>query len=357
MVIARRLKKVSAAGSQISADVKALAHAWNVAQLRVGHLAALGLSDATKRQHRNQWSLHGLLREAFSRRTMTQPRRYIDARAVVVHTSIAAQREVASLALAESRAPDFLFVQREFDETPLHVSFGGLAEEISPFARYLGPGGKLVKFKEWPEAASYAAPSSESRQKRRCPRQREDAALQCRVVVATVRASRQRWVGVWGSPQDLLTLGTRKADNGIADVMVQSINVQHGHGKTLQLLVPPRVMRGKTASHIFSALEGALDGDWSLATLQAQTAEGKLVLLVDVADSASANSKAMQFIGSSLGQGLGNDLILYWPQRCAIHQVFRGMVSILECLEVFKRLFCITSVLAVTSRQAAGLRV
>ena len=65
--------------------------------------------------------------------------RAVGARAVVMHAALALQERAAATAVAESKAR-WLLLQREFNETPVHVGFGHLAELIAPTARYAVPG-------------------------------------------------------------------------------------------------------------------------------------------------------------------------------------------------------------------------
>ena len=63
-----------------------------------------------------------------------------------------------------------------------------------------------------------------------------------------------------------------------------------------------------------------------------------MVFLSDVADSASTNRKCMHVMGKALP-----DNVLYWPQRCIIHQVFRCIdaASALHLVESIKSAGCL----------------
>jgi len=127
--------------------------------------------------------------------------------------------------------------------------------------------------------------------------------------------------------------------------MAQSMTVAQGDGRCFSLALPARIMSGKCANSVLESLETILNGSWALEQIKASGKQ--LILLVDVADSATANRKAMNFIG----QSLAGSQVLYWPHRCGVHQSFRAVVRVLQRMDVMKKLFCLTNVLHVSSRQ------
>jgi hypothetical protein len=136
-----------------------------------------------------------------------------------------------------------------------------------------------------------------------------------------------------------------QGQHGVVDIMAQSMTVVQGEGRGFSLALPARIMSGKCANSVLESLESILNGSWALEQIKASGKQ--LILLVDVADSATANRKAMNFIG----QSLAGSHVLYWPQRCGVHQSFRAVVRVLQRMDVMKKLFCLTNVLHVSSRQ------
>jgi hypothetical protein len=107
---------------------------------RIGNHAAHDDKGSGKLNPR-QWTPHATLKLAFARHSLPAglpTRRYLDARAVAVHAALDAQDRQAKVSLADDAAA-WLFIERCFDETPLHVDFGHLAEQIAPLARYFVP--------------------------------------------------------------------------------------------------------------------------------------------------------------------------------------------------------------------------
>jgi hypothetical protein len=106
------------------------------------------------------------------------------------------------------------------------------------------------------------------------------------------------------------------------------------------------------ALHFMKGLETAWGGRWSTTSLI--SSEQEPILLVDVADSASPNIKAMKHVGKFLAEC--PHLILYWAQRCIVHQMFRAIIKVLERLCIVKSLFCLSNVLHITSKADAFRR-
>ena len=107
---------------------------------RIGDHAAIERKGNGKLNPR-QWTPHATLKVAFARHslpTALPTRRYLDARAAAVHAALGAQDQQAKASLADDPAA-WLFIERCFDETPLHLDFGHLAEQIAPLARYFVP--------------------------------------------------------------------------------------------------------------------------------------------------------------------------------------------------------------------------
>jgi hypothetical protein len=192
----------------------------------------------------------------------------------------------------------WMFLERGWDETPLHVDFGHLSEDIAPFARFFVSG----------NAAAYLGKTLAS----------------------------------WS---DTLSLGLPRASHGVVEICVQTLTVQFGPGHGYSLPLPLRVMSGKTSNHVFEALQTLAGGKWDIEALLASPCE--LLLLIDLADSASSNRKCTAFVAEQLR----GSKVLYWPQRCMIHQTFRGAVRVLKRFNVLKKLCCLSNVLHVSNRQ------
>eukprot|EP00974_Lingulodinium_polyedra_P030638 2949479-Lingulodinium_polyedra.AAC.1 len=65
--------------------------------------------------------------------------RYVDARACMVSARLSGQRDLAERRFSETTHVRWAFVQRCWDETPVHLEFGNLAEVLAPYARYVVP--------------------------------------------------------------------------------------------------------------------------------------------------------------------------------------------------------------------------
>ena len=131
------------------------------------------------------------------------------------------------------------------------------------------------------------------------------------------------------------------------DLTAQTLELQVGGHLWAEMILPPRVMLGKTANHGFQSLETMADGLVSVERLK--QVHHKRVLVVDVGDSAAPNRKQMHFTG----QGFAGSKVYYYPQRCVIHQAVRGIIRMLVRLGVINCLFCVTNVMSIANRQEA----
>ncbi len=101
-----------------------------------------------------------------------------------------------------------LYIERSFDETPVHMDFGAMAELISPFARYIVPAQHVEKLSG----------------KTLC------------------------------SYNELMLLGVAPSTHGVVDIGVHDVVVcVVGGSERVKFSVghPPRIMLGKTAGHCF----------------------------------------------------------------------------------------------------------
>ena len=138
-----------------------------------------------------------------------------------------------------------------------------------------------------------------------------------------------------------------RSQHGVLDLAAQTLELQVGGHPWVEMILPPRVMLGKTANHTFQSLETMADGLFSVEKLKQVPDER--VLVVDVADSAAPNRKEMHFTG----QVFVGSKVYYYPQRCVIHLSVRGIIRMLSRLVVIKCLFCVTNVLSIANRQEA----
>ena len=288
--------------SQASGQQEALERAWNSTQLRKGdHVQDEGRQKHGRRRrqrpHARQWDPHGVLKLAFSQNqaSLLPSRRYMDARALVFAAALHKQGAKRRSTMEGTRGTTF--IERCFDDTPLHMDFGHLSEQLSPLAKFVVP----ARF--------------------------------CNLVGKTM-----------ASASEFLKYGIPHGQHGVVDFFAQVVTVQHARGQGFTLVLPARVMSGKKAAHIVEALETA-DGS-SFSIQEIKKLGNDLMLLVDVCDSASSNRKATCYIGLQTPANC-----LYWPMRCSVHQVFRAIVGVLERLGVMKQLFCLTNVLRIASRQ------
>ena len=144
--------------------------------------------------------------------------------------------------------------------------------------------------------------------------------------------------------RDLVKFGIPPAQHGIVDMFAMHMMVEHAPGGKFEVVVPPRILLGKSAGFIYRALESALDWAWSLAALDSMDVE--VILLLDNADSASQMRKAMLWLGKH-----ASAKTLHIANRCAVHQIFRCIVVVLERLKLIQGTFCITNTLHVGSKQ------
>ena len=80
-----------------------------------------------------------------------------------------------------------------------------------------------------------------------------------------------------------------------------------------ELLSICRALQGKSAAHIYNALETAFGGRWSGRSVSRHGQS--LVLLQDVSDSAGSNRKAQSF---EIQQVAGEPGVLYIVIRCSL---------------------------------------
>lgn len=64
-------------------------------------------------------------------------------------------------------------------------------------------------------------------------------------------------------------------------------------------------------------------------------------------------NKTKKAMASFLTRFSGKPNILYWPQRCMVHQIFRTITMVLERIDCIRPLSCVSSVLHLATRQAA----
>ena len=109
-------------------------------------------------------------------------------------------------------------------------------------------------------------------------------------------------------PAKLLQLGVPPAQHGIVDIVATKLVVELAEGDHVEVLVPPRLILGKRAGHIFHAVTSTACHDRSMEKLK--TLVDVLILVVDNADSATANRKSMMYFGKNCGPNT-----LYFPNR------------------------------------------
>jgi hypothetical protein len=182
------------------------------------------------------------------------------------------------------------FMERRYDDTPLHLDFGSLGEVLAPAARYVIPA-----------------------QVRKLLRADDD-----RVLV---------------SYKHLLEYGERPGRRGIVDVFVQTLMVVTDTGFGSELLVPTRILRGRSAAFAHVALESVPSDAWGLTGITEMAKSQEVIFDLDVADSASYYRKKMTFFGSLL---LQNNLFVL--QRCFAHQTFRCTIKIMKKQDVLNKL-------------------
>ena len=275
------------------------AAAWNSTQLKHGDRALLA-EDGTCATHPEQFASHNAIKLGYtdSLDARLPSKQYLQVRALLVHCSLKLQHDIHLSAVKNvlSEPAGFLFIERSFDTTPVHLSFGHLAEQLRPHARYIVP-------RRWRDHLGQ--------------------------VLATY--------------EDLIRFGVKPSQHGVLDVMVQHMVIEHGGGR-VEVLMPARVMFGPQAGHTYVALQSALGYAWSTEALSAL--HKVIVILADNGDSASSNRKAMLFLGKHAGAR-----IIYIANRCLVHQLFRGVVTILERIGLVKDLTSFTGVFKIAGRQ------
>lgn len=180
-----------------------------------------------------------------------------------------------------------------------HLSFGELSEAIAPFARFFVPG-----------------------------------------------QFRQRLGKSLASWQQYVEAGLQPTSHGILDLFCMSVTCVPGVGDGFRLLLPVRVLAGKTAGYIGAAVCSAAGGLLSLSSIEQLAKSRKLVILYDVTDAASTNRKFLGALSTKLPQN-----VLHFSHKCGIHQAFRCIAAILERSGSIDRLFCMSNVLHLTSKQ------
>ena len=192
---------------------------WNSTQLCVGN-HVMGQRGKRKRIHTRTWDHHNVLKVAFSKVPSSQQptKRQIDCAAAVVDCGLHAEHKWY---VARAKGHMWYF-ERCWDDTPKHVDFGHLSEDIAAHARYIVP-----------------------------------AHLRAQLKGKTLASS-----------EEMLSLGRPCGRHGIVDLFVQHVRFATAT-ESLQRYVPVRVILGKKADHIFGALEEALDGDFSIASVLA----------------------------------------------------------------------------------------
>ena len=128
--------------------------------------------------------------------------RYIEARAAVHHCAIVAQEALVQAQIASSSA-GYLFIERSYDDTPVALSLGQLAEKIAPFAKFIVP--------------------------------------------AHMRESIGKAILDY---QECTHFGVPIAQHGILDIFQQRFCCDFGPGQHVEVIVPARVMLGKSAGHV-----------------------------------------------------------------------------------------------------------
>jgi len=286
---AKRLKNVAHELTAAKGALQPTRAAWNSTQLRFRDHAASSRKDKVKKLQLKQWTVHGTMKLAF---TLVQPSllstcRYLDARGCVAYAHLHLQAATIRRSRDEHSRHDWMFMQRCFDETPAHLSFGLFAPELAPVARYKIPAKHRAQFDGQATA----------------------------------------------SLKDLEAVGAQVGRHGVVD-FVESATTVLACGEAFDILIPTRVLKGKKSQYTFQALDHSIGGHLSMADLIELVSSMSLILLVDTADAAGSNRKAMACIGSKLP-----DNILYVANKCVIHQVFRCIVAVLTKLQVMQSLF------------------
>ena len=279
------------------ADGLQCAQAWGSTQLHLGD-EALRTAQDRQVKHKLQFSAHGALKLAYSDSIDSKgaSKSHVPIRAAVTACILQQQNEIIEQQVAKDSGSGYLFIERSFDDTPAHLSFGQLAEVIAPIAKYAVPS----RFKEL-AGKSFA---------------------ECK---------------------EVMVLGVPAAQHGVLDLFVEQITVEYGPGRKTHIMIPPRIMLGKKAGYVYNALQTTAGGAWSLEKLSAMT--DKFILMVHNGDSASSNRKAMLYIGKE-----SPSHVLCVANRCLIHQLFRSISVVLNREQLDTSVRSLTSVLHISTR-------
>ena len=191
---------------------------------------------------------------------------------------------------------DYLFAERSFDDTPAHLSFGMLSEFIAPIAKYVVP----AKYRDM-VGKSFA------------------------------------------DYKQIMALGIPAAQHGILDIFAERLVVEYGCGSVVEVMLPPRVMMGKKAGHIYRALQTSAGGSWSIEEFNAMS--GNIIILVYNGDSASSNRKSLLYFGKVAAHH-----VWVFANRCLIHQPFRSVSVVLEKVALARPVKCLTNVFGISHR-------
>ena len=188
------------------------------------------------------------MRVAFSRAPMSLQGTAMEVRvrAGIVHFHLFLQHQRAKRLLDASRGQAVMCI-RCWDDTPAHMSFGALSEDIAPCARYYVPD--------------------------------------------RLRKTFGKCLATW---KESLVLGIKPTNHGVLDLFVQHMTFVSADGQGFSFLLPPRVLRHKTAGIIFAAVDSVADSLLSTESILRMSDRMPLVFILDVADSVSANRKAIR---------------------------------------------------------------
>ena len=215
--------------NQKAEQAQVLAQAWGDTQLCVGDHAAL---VTRKQQIPKGLRLHNLTvvyKEAFEPgfgARINDKRERTNHRALINSAATLAQQNALQDFLGATRS--WLHIERLFDETPYHFSFGLCADALAPIARYFVP-------------PKYRPRSSEERS--------------------------------YHSYEHCIDLGMKLGHHGVLDVVAMKIKVAGSNGANLDsaqrrsLHIRPRIALGKHAGFVFAALDQALEGEFSIEKL------------------------------------------------------------------------------------------
>ena len=215
--LAKALKKQERRAAPEAEDSLRCAQAWDSTQLHFGDQAARSAQEREVK-HKLQFSQHGAMKLAYTDAMDKKlgSKSYVPVRAAVSSCFAEKQDEIVKHRLSND-CSDYLFAERSFDDTPAHLSFGMLSEFIAPIAKYVVP----AKYRD---------------------------------IVGKSFADYKQ----------ILPLGIPAAQHGILDIFAERLVVEYGCGSLVEVLLPPRVMMGKKAGHIYRALQTSAGGSWSI---------------------------------------------------------------------------------------------